>query len=440
MTDCLRTVLPEILAKAQLDSAGAYRLKDWRVSFRQSQMITLGIKNNVGGSVYRPPTYKSSESVSLFLIWDDGKCTKTKMNAPAEGKISDWDEQIKYWRMAAFEDPYAQTIPEPAAFPQVQLASEDIYKIITKNNNYIFEQQERILSARPKEAQTNSSITASWGRNFLYTSTGIDLDYEESRYALSWAFDSQIAEGFAQRRLPKEQEFAELWQESITRYYSIQKSGAPVGERTLIVLAPAVVEQMIGQYLLPNFDGEKIIQGQSKFKVDDFANQVRVLDEGLSLEIDPFRPYHWNSYMVTGEGIPAVRTVLVNNGRLQSPYLDVKNANRWGLAPTAIPTGASSIILKSDKKSVWQEMLSQIDDGVLVLSVLGIHTQNPVTGNFSLSAPTCLRIRQGEMQGKVSLRINGNIWDVLQSKNTVYAQSPLYDEPYMLVECRAENI
>jgi len=440
MTDCLRTVLPEVLAKEQQNSSKNYRLKDWRVSFQQSQMITLGIKNNVGGSVYRPPAYKSTESVSLFLVWDDGKCTKTKMNMPAEGKISDWDERIRNWRLAAFEDPYAQTIPKPAVFPQVQLASEDIYRIITKNSDYLYEQQKRILADRPKEALTNSSISVFWGRNFLYTSTGIDLDYEESRYALSWAFDSQIVQSFAQRRLPEEQEFSELWQESTANYSAIQKMGEPISERTSLVLAPSVVEQMIGQYLLPNFDGERVIQGQSKFKVEDFTNQVQVLAEGLSLEIDPLRPYHWNSYLTTGEGIPAVRTVLAYYGCLQSPYLNVKNANRWGLTPTALPTGASSIIFKHDKQVLWQEALSQIDDGVLILSVLGIHTQNPVTGNFSLSAPTCIRIRQGELEGKVSLRINGNIWDILNSKNTIYAKSPLYDEPYMLVECKAENI
>ncbi|NLP42999.1 MAG: PmbA/TldD family protein [Peptococcaceae bacterium] len=440
MTNGLRTILPEILTKAQQDSIGIYPLRAWRVSFQQSQMITLGIKNNVGGSVYRPPTYKSSESASLFLVWKDGKCTKTRMNTPAEGKVSDWDEQLKSWRLAAFADPYAQEIPKPAVFPQVQLASEDIYKVISRDNDYIFQQQERILRNHPAGAQTNASIKAFWGRNFLYTSTGIDLDYEESRYALSWAFDSQIAQTFAQRRLPTGQEFLELWQDSIAKYSAIQEAGTPISERTLVVLAPSVVEQMIGQYLVPNFSGEKIIQGQSKFKKADFTKKKEVFAQSLSLEINPLRPYHWESYLVTDEGIPATRTELALNGRLNSPYLNVKNANRWGLVPTAIPAGASSIILKSAKQVTWQQMLSQIEDGVLVLSVLGIHTQNPVAGNFSLSAPTCIRIRQGKLAGKVSLRINGNIWDVLQSENTAYAQSPLYDEPYMLVECIAENI
>lgn len=446
-SDLLHNLL-DILHKTERVPVKGHTLADWRISLYQTQMVTLGIKNNIGGSVYTPPTYRSSESADIFLVWKDGKCSRARVARPDGAGGYDWGRELSLWRMAAFEDPYALKIPVPAKLQAVEIYAEGISNIIEKDLSSIFNQEGRILADRPREAQTSANIMAQWGKNYVHTSTGINVDYKESRYAVSWAFDSQISEGFAKRRLITEQEWAGLWPESVAKYHLLKKQGEPVEGETLVILAPSVVEQMIEQYILPNFRGENILEGQSRFRTGQFTGREKCLHRGLTLEINPLRPYNWASYLLTAEGIPATKTRLVENGLLQSPYLNVKDACRWGIEvgtnppvlPTAIPHGASGIIVNHSNQIGWPQMREEIENGVLILSVLGLHTQNPVTGSFSLAAPSSLRIRNGQFTGKTDVRISGNIWDIFKSERTRYGRSESDRQPYILAHCQTENL
>lgn len=415
-------------------------IKDWRVALTQSQLVSVGIKHNQGGSVYAPPAYKKSESADVFVIWDDGKCSKVKANPALQAGARYWDDELRNWRLAAFTDPYAAVVPEPAGVPEVDIADETIHDVINRQNEKVFEQQAWILDAHPPQAHTNGNIAYYWGENDLYTSTGIAAHYADSRYALSWSFDSIVADGIARRYLPQPEFRGALWQESVAKYEIMQSTAPDVNAATTVVLSPAVVEQIINQYILSNFRGENILDGQSKFSRDDFSAGLRLFADELSVEINALEPRAWGSYRLTSEGVPAKQTTLVQDGALLSPFLNLKDSRRWGDEPTAMPAGPAGIILKHRQPLNWTDCLRGIKDGVLILSVLGLHTQNPVQGNFSLAAPAALRILDGVPVGKTDVRINGNIWDVFNDKATYYAAHDLYSHPYMLVRCCAEKL
>jgi PmbA protein len=426
--------------RIQSDPIKGIRLQDWRISYELTEMITLGIKNNVGGSVYTSPAYKNAEIAEIFLVWEDGKCSRAKVQKPFQSGVYNWDNENLSWRMAAFEDPNSKIIPLPEEFPEVKIADDGIQQLLMRGTQELFYQQSRILSERPTEAQTDANIYASWGSNAVYTSTGIRENYNESRYAVSWSFDSQISEGFAKRRLITEREYRQLWDESLLKYRVLKNKTYPIGKNTIVVLAPSVVGQMMGQYILPNFRGGNILEGQSRFRRSDFQEKKKVFESGLSLGINPLRPYHWGSYRVTAEGVPARQTDLIQHGRLHSPYLSVKDAFRLKASPTAIPAGVRGISLQHTDQMDWNRMLQDIKDGVLILSVLGLHTQNSVTGSFSLAAPSALRIKNGSLIGKTDVRISGNYWDVLRSQDTIYGKSALYEHPYLRMHCQMENL
>lgn len=415
-------------------------VEDWRIAYFDTEMISLGIKNNTGGSVYTPPAYKRSESAEILLVWQDGKCSRARVQKQGENSTGDWDRELKLWRMAAFEDPFAVKIPVPSKIPEVDISNRDIESILRGNEAYVFEQEKRILSDRPQEAQTRANISSFWGKNAVLTSTGIDIHYEESRYSVSWSFDSLVSQSYAKRRLPSEQEWKSLWHDSIAQYQMIKEQADPISDKTVVVLAPSVVEQMNEQYLLPNFRGENILEGQSRFTQDEFQENKKLFAPGLCIEIDPTQPYEWASYRITSEGVPAVRTWLVQDGKVRSPYLNVKDANRWKCVPTAIPAGSMGIIMTHKDQKAWQKMLEDIDDGVLILSVLGLHTQNAVTGSFSLAAPSALRIRNGRLIGKVDVRISGNYWEILGSHDVVYGKEDIYKDPYILTPYYAQSM
>ena len=51
---------------------------------------------------------------------------------------------------------------------------------------------------------------------------------------------------------------------------------------------------------------------------------------------------------------------------------------------------------------------------LFVLNVLGVHTQDPVSGDFSLSAPQSLRVQGGEARGRVRATISGNLFRIIR--------------------------
>ena len=49
----------------------------------------------------------------------------------------------------------------------------------------------------------------------------------------------------------------------------------------------------------------------------------------------------------------------------------------------------------------YEEMLEMIDDGYIVNSVMGAHTANPTSGDFSVTTSSILRVEGGEVIGAV---------------------------------------
>lgn len=439
MDNTLLDSLLDVLNKAQIKPVKSVRLKEWRVTLFQSQRINLGVKNKAG-SVYTPPSYSNMESGEVFLIWEDGKCSKARVQNTSEGEKDYWSKQIVLWRLTAYEDHHKLRVPSPPKLPEVLIANEDIFRMVSSDSRYIFDQQQQIISDRPRKSLTNASLMASWTHNLIYTSTGIAAHYPESRYAVSWSFDSQISGGFAERRLPNSQEWEGLWEESISRYNLLQTQAKPINRNTVVVLAPQVVDQMVEQYIIPNFRGENVLENQSKFSAQEFYENKKVFVEGLSLEIDPLQAQKWSSYILTPEGVAAIRTIVVDKGCLATPYLNSKDGIRWQTPPTAIPIGSGGIAIKHKNSVRWEDSIKGIQDGVLVMSVLGLHTQNPVTGSYSLSSPSCLRIEQGVLTGRTDVRISGNMWDILSSKDTIYAFSKLDDHPYLITNTYPEKL
>lgn len=442
--ETLMDQITDMLKKAQTGkSAIPTRLKDWRVYLMRTEMISLGIKNNAAGSVYSPPAAKLMEKAELFLVWEDEKCSKAVVQNPPPGRADHWADhwaaELVNWRAAAFSDPYRAPIPAPQALPEVKVIDAAVEEVTISNRETLFEYQRKILDERPRQAMSNGHIMAMLGNHRIWTSTGLNAAYHDSRFAVSWSFDSIVGESFARRRLISGAEWRSLWDNSVITYNQLQTDGCPVSRNTIIILTPSVVFQMIEQYVLPNFRGENVLEGQSRFAVNDFVTEAVIGDTGLTLDIDPLQPDKWASYRMTGEGIPAMRTTLLSAGKIKSPYLNLKDAGRWNAAPTAIPQGAAGIRIGHSREEKWEELIGTIDDGIIILSVLGLHTQNPVTGTFSLSAPHALRIMNGTVTGRTDVRITGNFWDILKDSNTQYATEEYHDHPYVLYAGRPEN-
>ena len=71
--------------------------------------------------------------------------------------------------------------------------------------------------------------------------------------------------------------------------------------------------------------------------------------------------------------------------------------------------------------------LSEIKEGVLTTSVLGAHTANPISGDFSVEASNAFKIENGEVAYPIKkAMISGNIFEIMKSVEELKSEIKQY--------------
>ena len=126
-----------------------------------------------------------------------------------------------------------------------------------------------------------------------------------------------------------------------------------------------------------------------------------------------------NSGVSDDEGTASKRTALVEDGILKAYLYDIYTANKDGVKSTSngfrgsyagTPSVSGSNIIFDFKERVLE---SEITDAFLVTDVLGAHTANPITGDFSVEASNSFLLDNGDKKPIKKAMISGNIYDLL---------------------------
>jgi PmbA protein len=140
-------------------------------------------------------------------------------------------------------------------------------------------------------------------------------------------------------------------------------------------------------------NGEAVVKGRSLF-AERLGDEVAA--PLVTLIDDPTNPRAYSSTDVDGEGLAARRNVLIQDGVLKQFVHNTYSARRAGTVSTGNATrggfagtpgvGCLAMSLVPGTRS-QAELVSDIDDGLLVQSVQGLHSGvNPVSGDFSTGA------------------------------------------------------
>jgi PmbA protein len=253
----------------------------------------------------------------------------------------------------------------------------------------------------------------------------------------SFYADSLYGNGYSKRRLAPDEELDRILKDVREVTAQLKKTGTfqadPAGNR--VVLDTGLAGSFIGQYIAGNLSGSAVANRQSAYSLDDFKAQKQVIREDISLVVDGTRPFESSASRVTGEGIPGGRTPLIERGKLIAPALDLKYAGITGFPPT-VGGGLYIEIADEDHRQSLQEMVQKVDKGLLIYTVLGMHTQDSTSGRFSLSAPRCLVIRDGQLYGQVKATISGNFFDNINDPRSQFGWDPYEDNPAMEMTCQ----
>ena len=178
--------------------------------------------------------------------------------------------------------------------------------------------------------------------------------------------------------------------------------------------------------------GERLARGESFWSGK--MNQM-VMASHLSLVDDGLMEGGMSSGSRDDEGVPSRTQTLVESGRLNGEIWATRDAAKLvaeGKVSSAKSTGSASrgghtsppicgcsdLILSSSAKSMSRErLIEEMDRGYIVHSVMGAHTANPTSGDFSVTTSTILRVEGGQIVGSLSQAgLSGNLAKALAGR------------------------
>ncbi len=172
-----------------------------------------------------------------------------------------------------------------------------------------------------------------------------------------------------------------------------------------VVLSPIALHQILSYTLYPAFSLENVLKGKSPLVElnKNYIGNVTLIDDGTL-------PHGLFTAPFDDEGVGSRRKVIFENGVLKGYITDFRHA----LIAKAMPTGncfrnddlypsisPTNVILEFEE-------ITQLE-GVYIHSLIGAHTSNPVSGDFSLETMNAFL-----NDNPVRAMIYGNVYDLLR--------------------------
>lgn len=413
-----------------LNASGARAWSVYATSFRR---LSLGTKDRESGNPHAPFSVSEGLAAAYRIVWADGLVSRGSLER-RQLEI-DVDEALRQARTAAIDDPDGAFVPEPSEIPDVVIHAPETAAIAAGELEPVAERLafiRRVVAERGLRTWSGS-IGASEGEGRIVTSTGMDVAGKGTTFGWSTVLDGELGAG----RSLRSPEPRELFESRVFRIADtvlrLREPAASIdGGIQRVILHPDVVEEYVLGTLFSNLDGATVAHGEGAFRKEQFGSGEPILREDLGLSIDPWKPLGPGSYRFSTEGVPSKPTTLIDRGRLVTPILDLKYGRRLGMAPTAHALSMEAVAFTAASEVSYEE--ASREAVALILSVLGVHTQDTASGDFSLSAPQALSLKGG----RVKATISGNLFRLLRDPETTLVRFEDETTPGLLVTCRLD--
>lgn len=186
---------------------------------------------------------------------------------------------------------------------------------------------------------------------------------------------------------------------------------------------PAILENGAAADLLdvlaPSFFAPNVVKGRSML-----SGRIgeAVAGTGVTIRDDPFDPEGSGASAFDGEGCSSRRNALVDRGVLVRYLADTYWGARMGTgttgscrrgSPKLPPSVGASNLRLSPGDTAAERMRREVGSGVVLTEFLGIHTADPVSGDFSVGAAG-IRVEGGEEREAVrGFAVSGNVLALL---------------------------
>ena len=191
---------------------------------------------------------------------------------------------------------------------------------------------------------------------------------------------------------------------------------------TSLILTQFAIQSLFSNTLINVVKADNVQRNQSPFK-DKLEKKVS--SELLNIQDDGLLKGGLGTTLFDGEGIPQQKTNIIKKGVLRNFLYDnytarkdgrksTGNASRAGYLSTPSIGPTNFHILPGNKTPI--QLISELDEGLLIYYLQGAHSANPVTGDFSVVATPAWEIKNGEISNSTrGVMLAGNIFEALKN-------------------------
>lgn len=294
---------------------------------------------------------------------------------------------------------------------------------------------------------TGSGFTASEGRSLIINSNGVSIEDEGTGFGIglsvmleddgkiATAYNSQSSRFFDLDGEKLAGEVCDLAKNSINT--------KPIETNDYTVVLDYYAATGLLQTFINAFNGENVMRGRSILK-DKMDSEIT--STNLTIIDNPLLEKGMLSSKCDDEGVVSQKTELIKDGILNSFIYDIYTANKKGIKSTSNGLRGSYLstpmISPTNLEFKFNEMtkLDEIDKGVLTTSVLGAHTANPISGDFSVEASNAFKIENGELTDPINkAMISGNIFEIMKKIDGLDSEIKQYGQ-YIIPKLIAHDL
>ena len=208
-----------------------------------------------------------------------------------------------------------------------------------------------------------------------------------------------------------------------------------------LVLHPHAVGQLFSHTLHPAFMGDNFQRGKTPF-----AGRLgkKVASELISIEDNGVMEKGYASQSFDDEGTARGNTQLIRKGVVDAFLYDslwankagtkstgnsIRKDNTWMRTYSSEPViDTTNIVVKPGDRSL-EQLIAEVDEGILVYALIGAHTSNAASGAFSIAGQSVFRIEHGETVYPVKeAMIGGNLIELLGKVSGVGNDVTTYED------------
>ncbi|MFN3505749.1 MAG: TldD/PmbA family protein, partial [Caldimicrobium sp.] len=234
---------------------------------------------------------------------------------------------------------------------------------------------------------------------------------EEAKEASSYAYSSA--------KTLEKLNIRDLVRRAAFKAFALSLSEKGPSQRVAILFPPEHAIELLS-LLSFSFMGDEVVKGRSHLKDKlgkrIFSPRLNLVDDGVNPELPESRPFD-------DEGMPQKKTVLISEGEVKSFLWDYYYGKKAGFSSTGNARKKDPASQpKIDHTNLYlipgelsrEELLQREKRVFEVLEILGSHTANPISGDFSFGVSGILYEKGEATTYLAEMALSGNIFEILK--------------------------